>query len=75
MVHVPRKQVLVDALASLPRDQRERLGRSETRLIEYLDQQFQRDGKLSTPNSTTSQAAPIEPKRPRTGSRCMGGDR
>jgi hypothetical protein len=39
MVHVPRKRVLVDALASLPRDQREHLERSETRLIEYLDRQ------------------------------------
>lgn len=37
MVHVPRKQVLVDALASLPLERRERLLRSETRLIEFLD--------------------------------------
>ncbi|SPF02692.1 hypothetical protein SMA5143A_3450 [Streptomyces sp. MA5143a] len=39
MVHVPRKRVLVDALASLPRDQRERLGRSEVELIEFLARQ------------------------------------
>lgn len=39
MVHVPRKRVLVDALASLPGEQRERLARSETRLIEFLDRQ------------------------------------
>ncbi|MEU8925325.1 hypothetical protein AB0D10_31055 [Kitasatospora sp. NPDC048545] len=37
MVHVPRKRVLVDALASLPPEQRERLRRSETGLIEFLD--------------------------------------
>ncbi|MFV2121618.1 hypothetical protein ACE14D_25550 [Streptomyces sp. Act-28] len=39
MVHVPRQRVLVDALASLPHDQRERLKRSETGLIEHLDRQ------------------------------------
>lgn len=39
MVHVPRKRVLVDLLASLLPEQRERLLRSETRLIEYLDRQ------------------------------------
>ncbi|MFF9688365.1 DUF6083 domain-containing protein [Streptomyces sp. NPDC014623] len=38
MVYVPRDQVLVDALAQLPPDERERLGRSETRLIGYLDE-------------------------------------
>ncbi|MFD8543095.1 hypothetical protein [Streptomyces sp. NPDC059649] len=37
MVHVPRKRALVDALASLPRDERERLERSETSLIAFLD--------------------------------------
>lgn len=37
MVHVPRSTVLVDALASLPPERRERLLRSETRLIEFLD--------------------------------------
>ncbi|WP_262371320.1 hypothetical protein [Streptomyces sp. WAC01526] len=37
MVHVPRKRALVDALASLPREQQERLARSESRLIEFLD--------------------------------------
>ncbi|MFD5411484.1 hypothetical protein [Streptomyces nojiriensis] len=40
MVHVPRKRVLVDALASLPREQRERIARSETRLIEFLDRRL-----------------------------------
>jgi hypothetical protein len=39
MVHVPRKRVLVDALASLPAEQRDRLLRSETGLIEFLDRQ------------------------------------
>ncbi|WP_327733126.1 hypothetical protein OG749_03910 [Streptomyces nojiriensis] len=43
MVHVPRKRVLVDALAPLPREQRERIARSETRLIEFLDRRL-RDG-------------------------------
>lgn len=38
MVYVPRRRVLVDALASLPGDQRERLLRgNEARLIAYLD--------------------------------------
>ncbi|MFF4554471.1 hypothetical protein [Streptomyces sp. NPDC001422] len=36
MVHVPRKRVLMDALASLPEDERERVERSETRLVEFL---------------------------------------
>ncbi|MGC0397691.1 hypothetical protein RKD27_000335 [Streptomyces sp. SAI-126] len=40
MVHIPRKRVLVDALASLPAEQRERLLRSETRLIEFLDRRL-----------------------------------
>jgi hypothetical protein len=39
MVHVPRERVLVDALASLPRAQRERLERSEIKLIEFLARQ------------------------------------
>ncbi|MFC9331066.1 hypothetical protein [Kitasatospora sp. NPDC057015] len=43
MVHVPRQRVLVDALAALPGDQRERLQRSETRLIDHLDRQARRD--------------------------------
>ncbi|OPG06953.1 hypothetical protein B1R27_15345 [Streptomyces sp. GKU 895] len=37
MVHIPRKRVLVDALASLPSEERERLKRSETGLVEFLD--------------------------------------
>ncbi|MER5876250.1 hypothetical protein ABT119_10040 [Streptomyces sp. NPDC001910] len=36
MVHVPRKRVLMDALASLPEDEREQVERSETRLVEFL---------------------------------------
>ncbi|KUH40645.1 hypothetical protein ATE80_00110 [Streptomyces kanasensis] len=40
MAHVPRDQVLVDVLAPLPAERRERLERSETRLIEYLDGQL-----------------------------------
>jgi hypothetical protein len=39
MVNVPRSRVLVDALASLPEDQREPLRRREGALIEYLDRQ------------------------------------
>jgi hypothetical protein len=37
MVHIPRKRVLVDALASLHPEERERLVRSETRLVEFLN--------------------------------------
>ena len=37
MVYVHRKGVLVDALASLPSEQRERLLRSEPKLIDFLD--------------------------------------
>lgn len=37
MVHVPRTRVLVDALASLPADERDRLLRSEAKLIRYLE--------------------------------------
>ncbi|MCX4430205.1 hypothetical protein [Streptomyces mirabilis] len=37
MVHVPRERVLVDALASLPPGDRERLLRKEAALIDYLD--------------------------------------
>ncbi|MFG2825106.1 hypothetical protein ACGFX4_37475 [Kitasatospora sp. NPDC048365] len=37
MVHVPRKRVLVDALASMHADDREQLLRKESALIDYLD--------------------------------------
>ncbi|MFE9425934.1 hypothetical protein ACFYNO_23570 [Kitasatospora sp. NPDC006697] len=37
MVHVPRKQSLVDALASLPADERDQLRRKEVALVDYLD--------------------------------------
>jgi len=37
MVHVPRTRLLVDALAALPEDQRERLLCHEVALIEHLD--------------------------------------
>ncbi|WP_460342891.1 hypothetical protein [Actinoallomurus acanthiterrae] len=37
MVHVPRRETLTDALASLPVEERDRLRHSEVRLIEYLD--------------------------------------
>ncbi|MFC5673609.1 hypothetical protein [Streptomyces incanus] len=37
MVHVPRRRVLVDALASLPANERDRLLRKEAALIDYLD--------------------------------------
>lgn len=46
MVHVPRKRVLVDALASLSPERRERVERSEARLIEFLDGRA-RDGPVS----------------------------
>ncbi|MFF6839889.1 hypothetical protein ACFY8X_13995 [Streptomyces tanashiensis] len=41
MVQVPRKRELVDALASLGSGQRERLERSEARLIDFLDRRAQ----------------------------------
>ncbi|GAA4835649.1 hypothetical protein GCM10023235_08000 [Kitasatospora terrestris] len=37
MVHVPRRRVLVDALASLRADDRAQLLRRESALIDYLD--------------------------------------
>ncbi|WP_228974518.1 hypothetical protein [Streptomyces sp. DH12] len=37
MVRVPRDHVLADLLAPLPAERRERLERSETRLVGYLD--------------------------------------
>jgi hypothetical protein len=37
MVYVPRKRVLVDALASLPADDRDQLLRKEAALVDYLD--------------------------------------
>jgi hypothetical protein len=37
MVRVPRDRVLADLLAPLPAEQRERLERSEARLVGYLD--------------------------------------
>lgn len=37
MVHVPRRRVLVDALASLPAHERDRLLRKEAALIDHLD--------------------------------------
>ncbi|MGW1770963.1 hypothetical protein [Streptomyces sp. NPDC002104] len=43
MVQVPRRRVLVDRLASLPEEQRERLLRSEARLIDFLDRQDRQD--------------------------------
>ncbi|MER6346495.1 hypothetical protein ACWC10_16340 [Streptomyces sp. NPDC001595] len=42
MVHIPRARVLVDALASLPADDSDRLRRSEVKLIDYLDRQGSR---------------------------------
>ncbi|MGW4700057.1 hypothetical protein [Streptomyces sp. NPDC004285] len=43
MVFVARKRVLVDALASLPDDQRRRLEASEPALIEFLDRRARRE--------------------------------
>jgi hypothetical protein len=37
MVFVPRHERLLDLLADLPTDERERLVRSEVRLLDYLD--------------------------------------
>ncbi|MCF3135703.1 hypothetical protein [Streptomyces olivochromogenes] len=44
MVYVPRKRVLVDALAALPGEQRERLVRSEVKLIDFLDRRTRENG-------------------------------
>lgn len=46
LVYIPRKRVLVDAVASLSPEQRERLLRSETRLIAFLDRQTRVTGGL-----------------------------
>ncbi|MFE7511883.1 hypothetical protein ACFU8I_11750 [Streptomyces sp. NPDC057540] len=43
MVFVARKRVLVDALVSLPDDQRRRLEASEPALIEFLDRRARRE--------------------------------
>jgi hypothetical protein len=37
MVYIPRKRVLVDALARLSADDRDRLLRKEAALVDYLD--------------------------------------
>ncbi|MFI5766407.1 hypothetical protein ACIA8F_36430 [Streptomyces sp. NPDC051563] len=37
VVHVPRQRLLVDDFSALPSEQRDRVLRSETRVIEYLD--------------------------------------
>ncbi|WP_407840974.1 hypothetical protein ACE1OC_38720 [Streptomyces sp. DSM 116496] len=39
VVHVPRERVLVDLFASLPPERRDRVLRSETRVVEFLDRQ------------------------------------
>ena len=39
LVHVPRQRTLTDALAALPEDRRERIARSETRLIDFLNRE------------------------------------
>jgi hypothetical protein len=42
MVHVPRDTALVDPLTGLGADERERLSRSERRLLDYLDRLVRR---------------------------------
>ncbi|WP_255360187.1 MULTISPECIES: hypothetical protein [Kitasatospora] len=37
MVHIPRRKVLVDALASLPAVDRDLLRRKEAALVDHLD--------------------------------------
>jgi hypothetical protein len=37
MVHVPRDEVLVDALLALPAERQEQLRKSERKLLDYLD--------------------------------------
>nr|PPQ56599.1 hypothetical protein C5F59_07950 [Streptomyces sp. QL37] len=48
MVRVPRDQVLVDALASLPRERRESLERSERRLVGHLDEWLEGQGSATS---------------------------
>ncbi|MCY0929565.1 hypothetical protein OTB20_25875 [Streptomyces sp. H27-H1] len=42
MVYIPRTRALVDALGSLPPDERVRLRRSEVKLVDHLDRQGDR---------------------------------
>lgn len=42
MVRVPREQVLVDVLAGLSTPERDRVSRSEVRLLDYLDRLVRR---------------------------------
>jgi hypothetical protein len=44
MVYVPREEILVDALAGLPAERRERLWHSERKLVGYLDRQAPGEG-------------------------------
>ncbi|MFI8504126.1 hypothetical protein ACIGFK_37305 [Streptomyces sp. NPDC085524] len=48
LVYVPRKRVLADSLAALPAEQQERLLRSETRLVDFLDRRARGGGGGST---------------------------
>ncbi|MFE0700745.1 hypothetical protein [Streptomyces sp. NPDC058872] len=61
MVHVPRERVLDDALASLTPDRRERIERSESRLVDFLDRRLRTtaNGPVEAP------LAPVEAIRPR----------
>ncbi|MER6154374.1 hypothetical protein ABT147_02400 [Streptomyces sp. NPDC001868] len=40
---MPRAQVIVDPLASLPDDERERLVRNDVRLIKFLERQARQE--------------------------------
>ena len=44
MVYVPREEILVDVLAGLPAERRERLRRSERKLVGYLDRRASGEG-------------------------------
>jgi hypothetical protein len=47
MVYISRRETLWDALAELPHHERERISRSEVRLLDYLDR-LQRLGRWPT---------------------------
>jgi len=51
MVYVPRGEQLTDVLADLPGPERERLARSEVKLLDYLDRLARRGAWPPSPQS------------------------
>ncbi|MBP5859594.1 hypothetical protein ACKI1K_11760 [Streptomyces scabiei] len=58
LVHVPRTEVIVDPLASLPADERERLVRNDTRLIKFLERQARQPPQAGAPRNSVFAAPP-----------------